>query len=102
MDGGATFHSRCKPPKQPKVDGNTVPCAIPFEKPIGKLFLHALLLLIDEVSMLHKNLLESLDLALRDLMRNVQPALADVPFGGKVITCTGDVRQILPVVKNDN
>ena len=102
MDGGATFHSRCKPPKQPKVDGNVVPCAIPFEKPIGKLFLQALLLLIDEVSMLHKDLLESLDYALRDLMRNVHPALANVPFGGKVIICTGDVRQILPVVKNDN
>ena len=102
MDGGSTFHSRCKPPKHPYVDGRPAPCAIPFGKPIGELFLRAYLLLIDEVSMLNRSNLECLDVALRDLMSNVHPALKHVPFGGKVVVCTGDYRQILPVVKNEN
>ena len=102
MDGGSTFHSRCKPPKQPYVDGKTVPCAIPFGKPIGDLFLRTHLILIDEVSMLNRSNVECLDAALRDLMSNVHSALEHVPFGGKVVVCTGDYRQILPVVKNEN
>jgi hypothetical protein len=102
MDGGSTFHSRCKPPKQPYVDGKVVPCAILFGKPIGDLFLRTRLILIDEVSMLNRSNVESLDLALRHLMSNVHPALEDVPFGSKVVVCTGDYRQILPVVKNEN
>ena len=99
MDGGSTFHSRCKPPKQPYVDGKVVPCAFHFGKPIGELFLRTHLILIDEVSMLNRCNVESLDVALRDLMANVHPALEHVPFGGKVVVCTG--RQILPVVKNE-
>ena len=102
MDGGSTFHSRCKPPKQPYVDGKVVPCAIPFGKPTGELFLRTHLILIDEVSMLNRSNVECLDVALRDLMSNVHPALERVPFGGKVVVCTGDYRQILPVVKNEN
>lgn len=34
-EGGSAFHSRCKPPTRPVVDGRVVPCAIPFQKPIG-------------------------------------------------------------------
>ena len=52
--------------------------------------------------MLNRSNVESLDVALRDLMFNVHPALERVPFGGKVVVCTGDYRQILPVVKNEN
>ena len=73
MDGGSTFHSRCKPPKQPYVDGKVVPCAISFGKPIGELFLRTHLILIDEVSMLNRSNVECLDVALRDLMSNVHP-----------------------------
>jgi hypothetical protein len=67
MDGGSTFHSRCKPPKQPYVDGRPAPCAIPFGKPIGELFMRAHLLLCDEVSMLNRCNIECLDVALRTL-----------------------------------
>ena len=50
-------------------------------------------LLIDEISMLHRG----------NIMANkVHRGLAQVPFGGKVVVCTGDVRQILPVVRDDN
>ena len=53
--------------------------------------------------MLHRGNLEALDKALRDLMANkVHRGLAQVPFGGKVIVCTGDVHQILPLVQDDN
>jgi len=39
---------------------------------------------------------------LSDLMYNVHPALQRVPFGGKVVVCTGDYHQIISVVKNEN
>ena len=52
--------------------------------------------------MLNRSNVECLDMALRDLMSNVHSALEHVPFGGKVVICTGDYRQILPVVKNEN
>ncbi|XP_057249974.1 uncharacterized protein LOC125496547 [Beta vulgaris subsp. vulgaris] len=35
---------------------------------------------------------------LKDVMRSVNPANQDIPFGGKVVVFAGDLRQILPVV----
>jgi hypothetical protein len=53
--------------------------------------------------MLHRGNLEALDKALRELMAiKVHRGLPQVPFGGKVVICTEDVRQILPVVRDDN
>ena len=100
MEGGATFHSRCKPPR----DMTTrQPCDITPNNDRGCIFLATRLILIDEISMLHRGNLEALDQALRDLMAyKVHRDLAQVPFGGKVVACTGDVRQILLVVRDDN
>ena len=42
--------------------------------------------------MLHRFIVEALDITLRDLMQS------DEPFGSKVIVCGGDFRQTLPVV----
>ena len=52
--------------------------------------------------MLNRSNVKSLDVALRDLMANVHPALQHVPFGGKVVVCTGKYREILPVIKSEN
>ena len=35
---------------------------------------------------------------MRDIMAATNPALADIPWGGKVVVLGGDFRQILPVV----
>lgn len=56
----------------------------------------AAIILIDEVTMLHKNGLRCIELVLREIMNN------DIPFGGKIIVLGGDFRQTLPVVINGN
>ncbi|GBM15991.1 hypothetical protein AVEN_108589-1 [Araneus ventricosus] len=52
----------------------------------------AVLIIIDEITMLTKDGLRCIDSHLRDLMNN------DKPFGGKVIIIGGDSRQTLSVV----
>ena len=53
----------------------------------------ASLLIWDESSMAHKDMLVCLDRLLRDLM-----CTEDVPFGGKCLLLGGDFRQCLPVI----
>ena len=48
--------------------------------------------------MMKRHCFEAVDRLLRDIMRTVDPQLAHVPFGGKVVVTAGDFRQILPVV----
>ncbi|KAG3007533.1 hypothetical protein PC120_g16773 [Phytophthora cactorum] len=45
--------------------------------------------------MAHRHAFEAVDRTLRDILEN-----ETAPFGGKVFVFSGDVRQILPVVKN--
>ncbi|GBN06001.1 hypothetical protein AVEN_256003-1 [Araneus ventricosus] len=52
----------------------------------------AVLIIIDEITLLTKDGLRCIDSISRDLMNN------DKPFGGKVIIIGGDFRQTLPVV----
>ncbi|XP_034236354.1 uncharacterized protein LOC117642372 [Thrips palmi] len=52
----------------------------------------ATLIIFDEAPMMHRHGFEMLDRSLKDLMGN------DLPFGGKIILCSGDFRQIAPVV----
>jgi hypothetical protein len=51
-------------------------------------------LIIDEVSMLHSNILDSLDKILSSIKRS------DKPFGGIQIVFSGDLFQLPPVIKN--
>ncbi len=48
--------------------------------------------------MAHKLCFETVDRFFRDLMRTVNPDLANLPFGGKVFVIGGDFRQTMPVV----
>ena len=58
------------------------------------LLLHSDVLIIDEVSMLHKKILENIDKKLRTLMGN-----ENLLFGGKKVIFAGDFRQVLPIIK---
>lgn len=40
-----------------------------------------------------------MDLSFRDLMAAIDPSLAHVPFGGKLIVLGGDFRQTMPVIR---
>ena len=53
----------------------------------------ASVLIWDEATMAHKDMLMCLDRLLRDLMKN-----EEVPFGGKCLVLGGDFRQCLPVI----
>jgi hypothetical protein len=46
----------------------------------------------------HRHVFEAVEKTLRDVMAATNPALADIPWGGKVVVLGGDFRQILPVV----
>nr|GMD06070.1 ATP-dependent DNA helicase PIF1-like [Ipomoea batatas] len=84
LPGGRTAHSRFKLP----LDGNDKHTAD------ATLLRHSKLILWDEASMAHRNIVESLDTTLKDIMD-----CQDL-FGGKVIVFEGDFRQTLPVVRH--
>ena len=52
----------------------------------------AKIIVIDEAPMLHRYQIEALDRTLQDLQNS------SLPFGGKVLICSGDFRQCLPVI----
>jgi ATP-dependent DNA helicase PIF1 len=53
----------------------------------------AVVILWDECSMIHKDVADTVDRTLRDIMRDPRP------FGGKTVVFTGDFKQLLPVVR---
>ena len=91
---GRTFHSRLKAPLHPN-ENSTL--NITKQSQLSKLVQKAKVLLIDEVTMLHKFQLEALDRTLRDLTGK-----ENSPFGGKIIILAGDYRQCLPVCPGSN
>ncbi|GBN42705.1 hypothetical protein AVEN_52569-1 [Araneus ventricosus] len=89
LKGGRTVHSGFKLPV-PLLD-TSVSSMRPTSPEADKLR-QAVLIIIDEITMLTKEGLRCIDSLLRDLMNN------DKPFGGKVIIIGGDFRQTLPIV----
>ena len=57
------------------------------------------LIIWDEAPMMNRMCFEAFDRTLRDIMRNVDDANNEKPFGGKAFVLGGDFRQILPVIK---
>ena len=89
LSKGRTFHSRFK---APLILGEDCRLRIPLGTELAKLVEMALIIVIDEATMLNNMLLEALDVCLRDIMNN------DLPFGGKVLVLCGDFRQTLPII----
>nr|GMD14732.1 ATP-dependent DNA helicase PIF1 [Ipomoea batatas] len=91
LPGGRTTHSRFKLP----LDGtDKYVCNIGKHTANASLLRHSKLILWDEASMTHRNIVESLDMTLKDIMD-----CQDL-FGGKVIVFGGDFSQTLPVVRH--
>jgi hypothetical protein len=86
---GRTLHSRLKVPLT--INSESL-CAITKRSATGKLLKLASLLVIDEVSMLHKHIIEAVDRTCQDIREDERP------FGGLTVLLAGDFRQILPVV----
>ena len=90
LDGGTTAHFRFKiPVENLNADSR---CHIKAQGSNADVLRRAAIILIDEAPMLHRHAFEALDRTLRDITS------VNAPFGGKVIICSGDFRQVLPVV----
>jgi guanylate kinase len=93
--GGVTLHSLFQLPLEPYIPGTKVKNSFMFNKQKRDLIQQADLLVIDEISMLRADLLDSIDTTLRFLRNNSRP------FGGIQMLYIGDMFQLPPVVKDE-
>ncbi|KAG2217961.1 hypothetical protein INT45_001395, partial [Circinella minor] len=96
LPGGRTAHSRFKIPLN--ANDNTT-CNLRLGGSHAYFIQRASLIIWDETVMCSKHNFEAVDRSLRDIIGALDPALNDVPFGGKVVVFGSDFRQLLPVVK---
>lgn len=97
--GGMTIHSFFQLPLSPFVPDGSFQTQnqskYQFSKQKKNIIRTLDLLVIDEISMVRADLLDSVDDALRRLRRS------DQPFGGVQLLMIGDLQQLAPVVKDD-
>jgi hypothetical protein len=89
MPRGRTAHSRFKIPI--KLKDNSI-CSFTKQSGTTELLKQASLIIWDKVAMTKRQVVETLDRSLQDIMD------CPLPFGGKVVVFGGDFRQVLPVV----
>uniref|UniRef100_A0A915K6N5 ATP-dependent DNA helicase n=1 Tax=Romanomermis culicivorax TaxID=13658 RepID=A0A915K6N5_ROMCU len=94
LSGGQTAHSTFGIMNDV---GPNQPSNMPFESLNAEKLRSASLIIIDEISMLHRNVFEYID----RVMQSVQYRdTKRQPFGGKVFLIGGDFKQLLPVVQS--
>lgn len=93
LEGGTTAHFRLKIPIELNERST---CPVSRQTDLGQLLRATSLLLWDEAPMTHKHAFEAVDRMLQNVMGN------KLPFGGKAFVCSGDFRQVLPIVKRGN
>lgn len=102
--GGSTLHSFFKLPFHPllpddpnlSLQKGRIHEFFKYTKPHRKLLEKLELIIIDEISMVRADIIDTVDRILRVYSRNLRE-----PFGGKQLLLVGDVFQLEPVVKND-
>ncbi len=65
------------------------------ERKDAKIFTKLDMMVIDEISMVRADLMDSMDIFLKTIRRN------ELPFGGVQVICIGDLFQLPPVLTND-
>jgi len=98
--GGVTLHSFFQLPFGPFIPGSEAyeqsrQRLFRFSKEKKRIIKSLDLLVIDEISMVRADLLDSVDAVLRQYRRN------DQPFGGVQLLMIGDLHQLSPVAKKD-
>nr|CAD2199248.1 unnamed protein product [Meloidogyne enterolobii] len=91
--GGMTFHSAFR------FGINVEPGKLPlvrFDSFFGRRIIECDVIIIDEITMLHKTVFENVDLLCRTMVLQNK----DHPFAGKVVILSGDWKQSLPVVND--
>jgi ATP-dependent DNA helicase PIF1 len=96
LDGGRTAHSHFKILVQGLNITST--CYINRDSELATLLQAAVLIVWDEVVMMHMHVFEAVNRSLQDIMAVINPAFKFLPFSGLVVVFGGDFRQILPVV----
>uniref|UniRef100_A0A914NGS9 ATP-dependent DNA helicase n=1 Tax=Meloidogyne incognita TaxID=6306 RepID=A0A914NGS9_MELIC len=91
--GGMTLHSAFRLGINHEPD--QIP-SIPVQSYFGRRIIESNLIIVDEITMLEKTVLENVD----KLCRIMVPKNQHLPFAGKVVIISGDWKQSLPVVKN--
>jgi len=93
LDGGCTAHKTFCIANDVKGDTKS---RLSFECEVAENLRRAAFIIIDEITMLHRDVFDYID----KVLRSVQPRdQVEQPFGGKVILIGGDFKQLLPVVK---
>ncbi|KAL7120574.1 hypothetical protein ACP275_02G130000 [Erythranthe tilingii] len=95
IPGGRTAHSRFAIPFKVHEEST---CNIACESHLAGLIMKAKLIIWDEAPMIHKHCFEAVHQSLKDILSQSDPENENKPFGGKIVVCGGDFRQILPVV----
>lgn len=90
--GGVTLHSFFQLPPAPYVPGADVRTNFRFSRQKQRIIRALDLLIIDEISMVRSDLLDSVDTVLRRLRRSPDP------FGGVQLLLIGDLQQLAPVL----
>ena len=90
---GMTAHRAFRIPEN--VYRNTPP-KFSYEKADSKKLRDAKVVIIDEISMMHRDVFNFIDRTLQDLQPRDQKK---EPFGGKIVVIGGDFKQLLPVVE---
>ncbi|XP_020150591.1 uncharacterized protein [Aegilops tauschii subsp. strangulata] len=96
LPAGRTAHSRFKIPIDLPDYGT---CEIKRSTMLSTLIELADLIIWDEALMSHRKCFEALDRSFRDVLSANNPALAKIPFGGKVVVLGRDLRQIVSVIE---
>lgn len=94
--GGVTLHSFFQLPLAPYVPGAFIKTNFRFSKQKLRIIRALDLLIIDEISMVRADLLDSVDASLRRLRGN------NLPFGGVQLLLIGDLQQLAPVVNQND
>ncbi|XP_030478179.1 uncharacterized protein LOC115695240 [Cannabis sativa] len=95
LPNGRTTHSRFHIPLDVTVEST---CEIRQGTLLAGLLIKTSLIIWDEAPMANKFYFETLDMTLRDILITRFESSSKKPFGGLIIVCGGDFRQILPVV----
>jgi hypothetical protein len=90
LDGGRTTHSCFKIPVQGL--NNTSTCYISRDSELVALLQAVVLIVWDEVVMMHRHVFEAVNKSLQDIMAVINPTFKFLPFGGLVVVFGGDFR----------
>ncbi|GFS00474.1 ATP-dependent DNA helicase PIF1 [Elysia marginata] len=92
LPGGRTVHSTFKVPPN-IINAETPSCSIKKGTALSRVVQDASLLIVDEVTLLHKKVIEAIDTILKDIRSSSEV------MGGLLTLLCGDFRQILPVIR---